>query len=669
VLLPLLVALTLVEPSTSVDVPYLPQTEALCGGAAAAMVFRYWGERYADVQQFEPLVDRRAGGIATNVLADAVRQRGWRVSQLEGSPARLREHLAREQPLIVLLQDRPGRLHYVVAVGITEAGVLVHDPTWGPRRQVPLTKFVEGWKASGYWTLLVLPDPSRQAIISPTIKSAGTVAEPVPGSTPPAGTRCQHLLDEALDEIERSGLGAAEAALASVRLRCPDEAGPLRELSGVRFSEGRFAEAEGLAEGALARDPRDTYAWDVLASSRFMQDDVHGALSAWNRIDRPRLDSVQIGGLARTRYALVAQALGLGANEIVTERGYRLAERRLHDLPVRSESRMGLRPAADGFATVDVAIVERAGLPGTGIEWAAAGLRTAATREVEASIPGPSGQGEVWEASWRWWARRPRLAGSFIAPRIGRLPGVWRVDAQWDEQTYTQGSSAAAVREARLGGGISTANWMTPSLRLEVGAMLDSWNHTRRTVSFGGALDRRFAGDRVAVSGTARAFVPLEGNGSAFRSMAVNASVRTSHDVRRWVQRIDAGIEDVTRDAPLALWPGAGEGHARRPLARAHPLLDDGVVTGPIFGRRLGTISADTERWLARPSLVRIGIAGFVDVARAAARAPGWDGDPLQVDAGVGLRLRLPGHEGTLRVDFGRGLRDGRQAVTVGWQP
>src|SRR5262249_3433792 len=50
------------------DVPYLPQTEALCGAAAAAMVFRYWGDVHADIQSFHALVDRKAGGIATTTL-------------------------------------------------------------------------------------------------------------------------------------------------------------------------------------------------------------------------------------------------------------------------------------------------------------------------------------------------------------------------------------------------------------------------------------------------------------------------------------------------------------------------------------------------------------------------------------------------------------------------
>ena len=57
-----LVALAL-SASLSADVPFLPQTPDLCGGAAAAMVFRYWGDAHADVEQFAPLVDRGAGGI------------------------------------------------------------------------------------------------------------------------------------------------------------------------------------------------------------------------------------------------------------------------------------------------------------------------------------------------------------------------------------------------------------------------------------------------------------------------------------------------------------------------------------------------------------------------------------------------------------------------------
>jgi len=73
-------------------------------------------------------------------------------------------------------------------------------------------------------------------------------------------------------------------------------------------------------------------------------------------------------------------------------------------------------------------------------------------------------------------------------------------------------------------------------------------------------------------------------------------------------------------------------------------------------------------RWFAPPSLPRVGVAGFVDAAGAWRRLPGASGQSVQIDAGAGLRLRLPGRYATLRVDYGRGLRDGAHAVTVGWQ-
>jgi hypothetical protein len=39
----------------------------------------------------------------------------------------------------------------------------------------------------------------------------------------------------------------------------------------------------------------------------------------------------------------------------------------------------------------------------------------------------------------------------------------------------------------------------------------------------------------------------------------------------------------------------------------------------------------------------------------------------VQVDVGTGLRVKVPGWERTLRVDVAHGVRDGRNAVTVGW--
>ena len=57
-------------PLTILDVPFISQSEALCGGAAAAMVLRYWGERGLTAESFSHLVDRSAAGIRTDALVN-----------------------------------------------------------------------------------------------------------------------------------------------------------------------------------------------------------------------------------------------------------------------------------------------------------------------------------------------------------------------------------------------------------------------------------------------------------------------------------------------------------------------------------------------------------------------------------------------------------------------
>src|SRR5512144_1307005 len=114
--------------SLTIEVPFVPQTDALCGGAAAAMVFRYWGDAHADPQQFASLIERHRGasGIADDVLVRAIGSRGWRTERLAAPDptgdglAGLRARLAARQPVIVLLADRGSQYHYVVVTGATD---------------------------------------------------------------------------------------------------------------------------------------------------------------------------------------------------------------------------------------------------------------------------------------------------------------------------------------------------------------------------------------------------------------------------------------------------------------------------------------------------------------------------------------------------------------------
>ena len=637
----------------TLNVPFLPQTPALCGGAAVAMVFRYYGDRHADVQQFAPLVDRGGEGIASHVLVDAVRERHWLATPLIGSIELLRNRLADGAPLVLLLEDRPGRYHYVVAVGADEESVVVHDPTWGPFRRHPIADLARRWRAAQYWALLVEPDAAHSPTAGPRLNAAA------PAATAPQ-TVCGRLLDEAVDEIGRAGLPSADKILGDVIRECPQAAPPVAELAGIRFAQERWTDAEALAERAAALDHTYEYAWDVLGSARFVQDDAEGALNAWNHAARPQIDSLVIDGLSRTRYSVVAAVAGLQPNTMLTARAYRLADRRLRELPDQLAVRVGYTPEPDGFATVRVAVAERASRP----YWLTVGAHALIGREVRATVPGWSGQGEVWNGSWRWWARRPRASLDFAAPRVGFLQGVSRVSGAWERQTYAA-RAGVPILETRASGGFTTADWIAPDLRYEVSGGVDSWNGSRQTASVRGALERRFLGDTLAFEASGEIFAGASA-GPGFSTASFSGRYRTSRRDTGFVHTVDAGIDTASTHAPLALWPGAGDGMARPYLLRAHPLLVDDIVSGPAFGRTLLHLTAESTRWLSTPRLVRLGIAAFADVAGASNRLEGTD-RVTHVDAGAGIRLRLPGAgNGMVRADYARGVRDGRQRVSVG---
>ena len=84
---------------------------------------------------------------------------------------------------------------------------------------------------------------------------------------------CDEKLSRAIANIRQRGFEHADELLGRVRAECPNDAGPLRELSGVRFAQRRWNEAASLARQALQLSADDSYALDVLGSSLFMQED------------------------------------------------------------------------------------------------------------------------------------------------------------------------------------------------------------------------------------------------------------------------------------------------------------------------------------------------------------------------------------------------------------
>jgi ABC-type bacteriocin/lantibiotic exporter with double-glycine peptidase domain len=157
------------------EVPYVPQSEQLCGGAAVAMVMRYWGMTGIYAETFAPLVAIRQQGIRGEDLISAMTGFGWSATSFRGDAGAAGRSLEARRPLIALIEDRPGRFHYVVIVGWAAGKVVVHDPARRPFQPHSEQEFVQKWERSGYWTLLALPPRALTEKTAPVDESA---AEP-----------------------------------------------------------------------------------------------------------------------------------------------------------------------------------------------------------------------------------------------------------------------------------------------------------------------------------------------------------------------------------------------------------------------------------------------------------------------------------------------------------
>jgi len=637
-----------------IDVPYLPQTGLLCGGAALAMVLRHLGDRRVTVDEFEPLVDEEAGGIASDVLAAEAGRRGWITATLDPTLAGLAASLASGQPPILLIEDRPDFYHYVVLVGIDQRGVLLHDPIWGPARHVAMAGFLEQWDAARRWALVVGSGALPREPLEPRSLTTGPTV---------AVTPCDQAVDEALEVFDTRGAAAAAALLEELRLECPGESRPVAELAAVRFSERRWDEASSLAARATVLNPSDAYAWDVLGSSRFLRNDRMGALDAWNEAGRPRIDIVRFGGLQRTRYALIAELAGLRPGAMLTADILKRAQRRVQDVPIVSAASTEFRPQSDGYVAVDATVIEK---PSTfssrPSRWIAPGLQAAIDREIGVDVPVPGGQGGLFSATWRWWDERPRVGLSFAAPRTGWWPGVWRVDVSHEAETYSLDTGAS--RETRTRGALGVSQWVTGSTWYQLTSGFDRWeSEGHRTIAVGGRVEQEILGEGLVVGAGMSHWFAL-GDGDTFATGNLSARARTA--IGRDVTLLAvAGLDLASSKAPFAVWSGADTGSARPRLLRAHALLDDGVVTGAAFGRSLRYGTVELARPLAGIARGFVDVAAFIDVVSAARGLRA--GVSTYADYGAGLRVRVPGRSVRLRIDYARGVFDGAHAVSIGW--
>jgi len=661
------------------DVPFVSQTEALCGGAAAAMVLRYWGARGIYADDFMSLVEDSVGGIRTGRLVTDLNDRGYVALPFEGREGSVREHLSAGRPIIALIEDRPLRYHYVVLVAWQKGVVLLHDPARAPFQVVPEDKFQAAWAATGRWSLLVLPDTLDTHAQSGVVDRDSLAVEI---EREGFGTYAS-LVAEGVRFGRAHDLTAAEIRLQAAMALWPDSASAWCELAGIRFRQKQWSSAAVLARHASRLDPDDVHTWQLLGASYFLDDQPDKALSAWNRVGEPHLDLINIEGLKRTRHAVVSNRLGFETGSLVTAASFQLANRRLSDFPAFASYRLGYRPLPGGIVEVDAVVLERPLFLHGPADAGILAVRTFIEKELAISLASPVGGGALWSISWRWEVNRPRIRVAVSGPGVAGLPGIFSVEGFREEQTYDidrvatntsigrtipQGTVLASdgtVREVRRRAGVLWREWLHANLLCETDLGFEQWeNLAGRFFSAGLALDYRPFHNDISLRLQVTRWFAMNG-GRSFAVGTADAVWRFAvPGIQHTVAEARVGYRASGAEAPPALWPGTGTGRGRADLLRAHPLLAHGIVSGPAFGRSLWSAGLEFDYRPWHFGFFRAGLACFIDVA--------WsDGNPIvptKVDAGLGFRLVGLGADGELALDVARGLTDGAAAFSLVWR-
>ena len=382
----------------------------------------------------------------------------------------------------------------------------------------------------------------------------------------------------------------------------------------------------------------------------------------------PRIGRIIIEGADRTDLDVIADLIRLAPGDVLTSDRLARASRRLSELPIASEMRVQYQPGERGTADLMIAVEEKSLLPKWWKGWAVVFGEAIFKDGVNIDIAGPLGRGEVWEVGTRWRRERPRLELGLEIP-AGRLPGVLSIGGLWEKQTYRPGSTGDGplVEERERSLGLSLTDWANPGLRWQAGSAFSQFDDAS-FVALQGGLERRLLQERLALMVNAGHWFSVDGT-SGFTVADVSADWRSSAPTGRpmpfWTAWI--GYAATTTDAPLAKWPGASTGKGRNAILRAHKLLEQNVVTGEAFGRRLFYASAEYERPFYAHEMGTAAFAVFVDTARAWDRIYSPLPSPLHVDVGFGIRLRAAGFGGAIRMDYAKGLRDGRSAVSTAW--
>jgi hypothetical protein len=493
----------------------------------------------------------------------------------------------------------------------------------------------------------------------------------------PAG-RYEALVQQGIALGRSQQMAEAQATLDQAISLDPQRPEAWVERGGLHFLSGEYAAAVADLEQALRRH-EDPYTRDLLASALALAGHTDEALSVWNVMGQPLLQTVDVKGLIRTRYRVVRRELPAQEGAMLDRDAVAESRLRLQELGIFDRVTVRPVPRGDGKADLQVAVLERPLLFSGPIDAAlamAAGILGDSRVRLRANNVGGLAASIVGQ--YRWQHNRPDLSlGMDWAQPLG-LPANFHILAFRGRQLYalpvpitrrSRGLDAGLRRVL----GARTIGQIGFKTRDRTFSRPDPIAPPGRIAGLELGLERRLVETRQQRLGVvARVFETWHGLGS---DLSYDRTLLVV-DYRGDLEPVDAPPLERSTVAVQLRW---GRGSGGLPLdemfapggsldmdfpLRGHRQLRDGALGGTPMGRGLLLANVEWRHRVWSRGAFQLGIAPFTDVARVSDTAS-HDPHTLMIDAGVGLRIALRGGA-VFRIDAGHGLLDGRNAVSAG---
>ena len=324
------------------------------------------------------------------------------------------------------------------------------------------------------------------------------------------GDGCDALVSQGVGLAQAGDQGGADSALSNAVALCPASALATRGCRAFASCNRAGTRPPQLAGRAVAHAPGDALAWRLLAASRFILDDLDGALHAVDRIGEPQIDLIRVDGLDRTYQAVVHNLLGLAPRTELSLVALQRARRRLALLPAASATRLGYRPVSGGRAEVEATVVERPRFPGR-VGLASLGAHALLERELADRYRRASQRRSAVGFRMALVARAaahclvPSRSGSVRA--LGR--GSWTESGNASRTHVGPSEGEPVVQEDRRRVALSYSDWKGANTRVGVAAAFDRWERSGNDLAFSGLAERRLAADQLAVRAQAGIWPPL----------------------------------------------------------------------------------------------------------------------------------------------------------------